>query len=135
MPFSGGCACEAIRYEVSAEPVVMLHCHCRDCQLSSGGPFSSMAVVPKDAFRLVKGSLRFHASASEAGGQTHRGFCHECGVPILVRPDAAAHIVAIRAASLDDSGWFHPQMDVWTTDAHEWDKMDPALPKFEKYPQ
>jgi hypothetical protein len=23
---------------------------------------------------------------------------------------------------------------VWTSDAHPWDQMNPALPKFEKYP-
>ena len=30
--FSGGCACGAIRYECSAAPLMMLNCHCRDCQ-------------------------------------------------------------------------------------------------------
>ena len=25
------------------------------------------------------------------------------------------------------------QMDAWTSDAHPWDLMNPALPKFEKY--
>jgi len=49
-------------------------------------------------------------------------------------PDATPHIVAIRTASLDDPSWFNPQVDVWTSDAHAWDQMNPALPKFEKYP-
>jgi len=40
----------------------------------------------------------------------------------------------IRTASLDDPSWFNPQVDVWTSDAHPWDQMNPALPKFEKYP-
>lgn len=134
-PFSGGCACGAVRYECTAEPVLMLHCHCRDCQRSSGGPFSSFVVVPAGAFRLVQGSLRFHASPSEMGGETHRGFCPECGSPIQVRPDAIPHIVAIRTASLDEPAGFEPQMDVWTSDAHSWHPMNPALSKFEKYPQ
>src|SRR5437667_12391973 len=56
-PFSGGCACGAIRYESTAEPVMMLHCHCRDCQRSSGGPFSSFVIVPTEAFKLLQGSL------------------------------------------------------------------------------
>jgi hypothetical protein len=133
-PVSGGCACGAIRYESTAEPMTMIHCHCRDCQQSSGGPFSSFIVVPKDAFKLLQGSLRFHPSPSEMGGQTHRGFCVECGSPILGKPDAAPQIVAIRTASLDDPSRFTPQMDVWTCDAHPWDQMNPALPKFEKYP-
>ena len=81
-PFSGGCACGAIRYESTAEPVMMLHCHCRDCQRSSGGPFSSFVIVPTEAFKLLQGSLRFHASPSEAGGMTRRGFCPDCGSPI-----------------------------------------------------
>ena len=30
--YTGGCACGAIRYEISAEPVFMNDCQCRDCQ-------------------------------------------------------------------------------------------------------
>jgi hypothetical protein len=134
-PFSGGCACGAIRYESTAEPMMMLHCHCRDCQRSSGGPFASFAVVPKDAFKLLQGSLKFYDSSSDAGGKVHRGFCAECGSPVLGKPDVVPHLVAIRTASLDDPSWFKPQMDVWTSDAHAWDYMNPTLPKFEKYPQ
>jgi len=133
-PFRGGCACGAIRYESTANPTMMLHCHCRDCQRSSGGPFSSFVVVPSEAFKLLQGSLRFHASPSEMGGKTRRGFCPDCGSPIYGQPDSLPQIVAIRAASLDDPGWFDPKMDVWTADAHPWDHMNPALPKFEKYP-
>lgn len=134
IPFSGGCACGAIRYQSTAKPVVMLHCHCRDCQRSSGGPFSSFVVLPAAAFKLLQGSPRFHATPSEMGGKTHRGFCADCGTPIQYNPDAVPGIVALWTASLDDPGWFTPQIDVWTSDAHPWDQMNPALPKFEKYP-
>src|SRR5881394_858584 len=98
-PFAGGCACGAIRYESKAEPLLMLHCHCRDCQRSSGGAFSSFVIVPKESFKLSQGSLRFHDSPSDAGGKTHRGFCADCGSPILARNDANPDIVAIRVAS------------------------------------
>jgi hypothetical protein len=133
-PFSGGCACGAIRYQSNAEPVLMLHCHCRDCQRSSGGPFSSFVIVPKDEFKLLQGSLRFHDTPSEAGGETHRGFCADCGSPALLRTDTQPQIVAIRTSSLDDPSWFNPQMEVWTSDAHPWDHMNAALANFEKYP-
>jgi hypothetical protein len=132
--FTGGCACGAIRYESTTQPMLMLHCHCRDCQRSSGGPFSSFTIVPKDAFSL-QGSLRFHDSPSEAGGKTHRGFCQNCGSPIVVATDSQPQTVAIRTASLDDPSWFKQQMDVWISDAHPWDQMNSAMVKFEKYPQ
>jgi hypothetical protein len=134
-PFLGGCACGAVRYESTAKPIVMLHCHCRDCQQSSGGPFSSFVVVPTEDFKLLQGSLRFHASPSQMGGKTHRGFCPECGSPIQTKPDSAPHLVAIRTASLDDPSWFNSQIDVWTSDAQLWDQMNPAVPKFPFYPQ
>ncbi len=113
----------------------MLNCHCRDCQRSSGGPFSSFVVVPNDAFKLVKGELRFHASPSEMGGMTRRGFCVECGSPVMGKPDKVPHIVAIRAGSMDDPSGYKPQMEVWASDAQAWDRLDAALAKFEKYPQ
>src|SRR5438093_4866258 len=128
-PFSGGCACGAIRYESTAEPVLRLHCHCRDCQQSSGGPFSSFVIVPTEAFKLLQDAPRFHASPSAAGGMTRRGFCPECGSPIVVKPDSVTHIVAIRTASLDDPSWFNPQVDVWTSDAHQCDSRNPVLAK------
>src|ERR1044071_1227830 len=117
-PFSGGWACGAIRYESTAEPVAMLHCHCRDCQRSSGGPFSSFVIVPTDAFKLLQWSLQFHDRPSEAGRKTHRGFCAHYGSPIVVSTSSQPQIVAIRTARLDDPSWFNPQMDVWTSDAH-----------------
>src|SRR4051812_18400957 len=127
-PFTGGCACGAIRYQSTAEPMLTLHCHCRDCQRASGGPFSAFVIVPKQGFKLLQGSPRFHDSPSEAGGKTHRGFCPDCGSPVVVNSDAVPHIAAIRTASLDDPSGCQPQMDVWTSDAHPWDTMNPALP-------
>lgn len=134
LPLTGGCACGAVRYECNAQPALMLQCHCRDCQRSSGGPFSSFVIVPREAFKITQGTLRFHASPSEMGGNTNRGFCPDCGAPVQVLPDGVPHIAAIRTASLDDPSWCSPQMDVWTSDAHPWDVMNPALPKFDKYP-
>lgn len=97
-------------------------------------PFSSLVVVPVESFRITQGLPRFHASPSEMGGMTRRGFCAECGTPVLGKPDAAPHIVAIRTASLDDPGWFRLQAEVWTSDANAWDELNPTVPQFEKYP-
>src|SRR6266540_3929418 len=79
IPFTGGCACGAIRYECSAEPIMTFKCHCRDCQRVTGGGFVAGLLVPASAFRLIKGQLRYHFTPSLAGGKHKRGFCAECG--------------------------------------------------------
>ena len=44
--FTGGCACGAIRYEISAEPLFMNDCQCRDCQRRSGTGHGSYLTFP-----------------------------------------------------------------------------------------
>ena len=134
IPFSGGCACGAIRYECTDKPLGMHNCHCRDCQRASGGPFSPVIVVPAVAFRILQGPLSFYAVAGHFGADTHRGFCAQCGSPILGKSDAAPQFLGIKVSSLDDPSWFKAQADIFTSEAQPWDLMDPVLPKFEQYP-
>lgn len=136
VPFTGGCACGAIRYECNAEPVMMLKCHCRDCQQLTGGGFAPAVLVPSEAFRVTRGQLHYHFTPSIAGGKHKRGFCPECGSRITGAESEAGDspFVGVLAASLDDASWFQPQMDIFVSDAQPWDQMDPAIPKFEQYP-
>jgi hypothetical protein len=56
IPFAGGCACGAIRYECTAEPIMALNCHCRDCQRASGTAYASGIFVPASADAESEGS-------------------------------------------------------------------------------
>jgi hypothetical protein len=134
-PFTGGCACGAIRYECTAEPMVMFQCHCRDCQRASGGPHSCVVIVPAKSFKLTQGSLRYHFTQSAAVGRHKRGFCGDCGSRISGGENAegTTQIVGINASSLDDPSWFRPKFDIFTSDAQPWDYLDPARPKYKEY--
>lgn len=116
---------------------MMFKCHCRDCQHVTGGAFLPGLLVPAAAFRLTKGALKYHFTPSLAGEQHKRGFCADCGSRITggesdVHPNKP--FLGITAGSLDDPSWFQPQLDFFVSDAHPWDLMDAALPKFEHYP-
>ena len=136
IPFTGGCVCGAIRYECSAEPIMMFNCHCRDCQQVTGGGFIAGLLVPASAFRLTKGQLRYHFTPSAAGGKHKRGFCAECGSRITggQSDERPTGFVGVTAGSLDDPSGFRPQMDFFVSDAQPWDLMDPTIPKYELYP-
>jgi len=131
-PFTGGCACGAIRYEVSARPITMFNCHCRDCQRTTGGAFTPVVYVPAKAFKITKGSPRYYSTPSAMVGHDKRGFCPECGSRLF--GGETEHGQGITASSLDDPSLFKPGVNMWISDAQPWDHMDPSLPKFEKYP-
>jgi len=129
----GGCACGAVRYESSAEPVFTGTCHCRDCQRASGGASSSVLAVPEAALKLT-GEVKYHTVKGESGKAMSRGFCPSCGSRLTGRGEAIPGLMMIAPASLDDPSWFKPAMDIYTTSAQPWDHMNPALPKFPKMP-
>jgi hypothetical protein len=81
---SGGCACGAIHYECSADPVIMFNCHCRDCQQASGGAYAAIVVVPKTAVG-IRGEPRYHKVVGRAGKAVERGFCPNCGSPVTMK--------------------------------------------------
>lgn len=136
LPITGGCVCGAVRYECTAEPMLTFKCHCTDCQRVTGSAFVAGLLVPKSAFRLTRGELRYHFTPSLAGGQHKRGYCEQCGSRITggENDQRPAGFIGITAGSLDDPSWFRPQMDLFTEDALPWDLMDPAIPKFKQYP-
>lgn len=135
IPYSGGCSCGAIRYECSAEPTGMLNCHCRQCQYASGGAFSCGFFVTRDTFRLLQGEPRYYELSADSGNKVRRGFCSSCGSQLFAEGDGNPDTIVIKPASLDDAGWFQPQLDIFTEDAQPWDYMDQALPKFPKMPE
>lgn len=129
----GGCACGAIRYETSAEPIFAGTCHCRDCQRASGGASASALAVPKSALKIT-GEARFHEVTGDSGNKISRGFCTNCGSPVFVRPAALPDAVLIAAGSLDDPSWYRPAVELYTSSAQPWDHLSPDLPKFPKMP-
>ena len=130
---SGGCACGAVRYESTAELMLSGHCQCRACQYASGTGHASHAMVPKEAL-TIQGELRFWDSPADSGNIVGRGFCPQCGSPVLSRNSGMPDHLFLRAASLDDPSRFVPTMLVYTGRAQPWDRVDPELMSFETQP-
>jgi hypothetical protein len=129
VPFGGGCACGAVRYECSSEPIMAVNCHCGDCQRATGTAYASAVFVPGPALRITKGNPRYHTTATDSGSMASRGFCPECGCPVIAKSSGHPMLI-VYAASLDDPSWHHPTMDVFTSRAQFWNYMNPSLPKY-----
>src|SRR6202035_1170027 len=74
-PYTGGCACGAIRYQISAEPIAMKDCQCRDCQSTSGtGHGSYLTFASREAVKL-EGEATHWDMVGDSGNVKTRGFC------------------------------------------------------------
>ena len=132
-PYTGGCACGAIRYEISGEPMVMNDCQCRQCQHESGTGHQSHLTFRGAAVR-VEGEATLWQVTGDGGMVKSCAFCPVCGSPVYMTFQGVPDFFVVRASSLDDPSRYQPQMIFWTASAQAWDHVDPALPKFEKMP-
>ncbi|MGB3833962.1 MAG: GFA family protein [Mesorhizobium sp.] len=132
--YAGGCACGAIRYEASGEPVAQLHCQCLDCQKRSGTGHSSYLVFPSRADVPITGMATSWRVAGDSGNEKVHSFCPTCGTPVYLTFEAMPDLIAVHAASLDDPSRFEPQVVTYNARGFAWDTLDPALQTFGRMP-
>jgi hypothetical protein len=125
---AGGCACGAIRDETEADPIVMVNCHCRDCQRATGSAFAAVMVVPAAAVMLT-GEPRYFKTIGNSGKAVERGFCAICGSPVTLKLERFPDALAFQAPTLDDPTQYKPGTDLFTASAQPWDRMSPATEK------
>jgi hypothetical protein len=132
--YIGGRACGAIRYEILAEPLLMNHCQCCDCQGRSGTGHGSYLTFPSRMGVKLKGEARQWDIVADSGNVKSHAFCPVCGSPVYLTFAAMPDLFTIHAASLDDPGRYKPQVVTYGVRGYSWDRLDPALPKFDKMP-
>jgi len=132
--FTGGCACGAVRFETSSQPIVENHCQCRDCQKRSGTGHGSYLTFPRRAAVTIEGDAKTWRVAGDTGNEKIHAFCATCGTPVFLTFAAMPEVIAFHAGSLDDPGLFEPRMVTYTVRAQSWDPMDSSLAKFERMP-
>ena len=125
-PYTGGCACGAIRYATSSEPIFQNHCQCRDCQKRSGTGHGSYLTFARARRHDDRGEATHWRSRATAATRKVHAFCPVCGTPVYLTFAAMPDLIAVNATSLDDPGQFDPQVVTYTIRGHAWDTIDPC---------
>jgi len=114
-PFTGGCLCGSIRYEID-QVFDVIYCHCNQCRRSSGAPVLVIAAVAGDAFRVTEGSPSVFPTSFT--GRSH--FCGKCGTGLYGEFLAPTHPLAkngryfsIRVGTFDEPERLRPQIHQW----------------------
>ena len=131
---SGGCLCGAIKYEFDKSNLISAHhCHCIDCQKSTGSGKSTILMLPAQAI-LMDGELKFYTSPTSSGRNMSRGFCEECGSPVLSFIKEMQEVNFLKAGSLDDSSWLKIDSNFYSSSAHSWSPIDDDILSFTHNP-
>jgi hypothetical protein len=130
---TGGCLCKAVRYRITASPIVTRVCWCRVCQYFAAGNGTVNCCFPSKAIAIT-GELRDYSCVSDSGNVMHRRFCPSCGTHLFSEAESRPHLIFVRAGSLDDREIAKPAMTIWTSEAPSWACIDTALPQVAKQP-
>jgi hypothetical protein len=120
LPLLGGCSCGAIRYEITAFPLLLYTCNCTDCQTASGSAFALNMPVQTKGFRIVKGEPKGWHHTSPSGGDVTSWFCGDCGGRLYGERRGREEIVNLRAGTLDDTTWLVPAAHMYMKSAQGW---------------
>lgn len=130
---TGGCLCGAVRYTISAPPVMARMCYCRVCQYLACGNAAVNAAFPAAAVTFT-GTLKDYVSTADSGTEMHRCFCPECGVHLTSAAATRPETVFIRVGTLDDPSLATPTAAIWVDSAPRWACIDPALDQIARQP-
>lgn len=131
MSYTGRCACGAVTLEIAGEPIATRQCWCRQCQrLAAGGPTHNAIFQGDDV--AVSGTLASSTWQAASGNTLTFSFCPACGTQVYGQSSARMHLKTVRFGVLDQPHGLRPDMVIWTDDAPDWARFDPAL---EQWPQ
>ena len=128
MEIKGGCLCGAVRYRITAAPIVTRMCWCRVCQYLAAGNASVNACFPSNAIH-IEGQPADYRSIADSGNVMHRRFCSSCGTQMFSEAESRPHLIFVRAGTLDDRELAKPAMTIWTASAPTWACIDERIPR------
>ena len=112
----GSCRCGRVRLRISKAPLLTMACHCTGCQKMSASAYSLSAAIPADGFEVVEGE----PVVGGLHGASRHYFCPHCMSWMFTRPEGVDFFVNLRPTMLDDTGWFEPFIETFTSEKLPW---------------
>ena len=131
---TGGCLCGNVRYTFPRTAVLSAgHCHCTDCQKCTGSGKATIVFLPTEALQ-IDATYKTYTVTGSAGSTVTRGFCPECGSPVISYVEEVTDTRFIKAGSLDDPSWVSAEASYWQKSAQPWSPVESGIPVFEGNP-
>ena len=132
MGLTGGCACGAVRYELTATPLIVHACHCRNCQRLTGSAFVINLWIEQQFVEASSAPKSFRLAGGS--GKPHEVFfCDACGTYLWSRYRAAGDALFVRAGTLDRPHAVRPDVHIFTRSKLPWIELPKGVPAFKAF--
>jgi hypothetical protein len=132
VPREGGCACGAVRYRLTSEPLFIHCCHCLNCQRQTGSAFVINALIEADRVEVLSGTPQPVEAPRDDGSAQTIFRCPICQIAVFSeygRPE----VRFVRAGTLDDPSTVAPDVHIYTRSKLDWVTLPKSVPAFEAY--
>ena len=131
---TGACACRAVRYEVTGEPLLVHNCHCKACQRLTGSAFKMGSYWPEDSVKVVSGTMTTYTRKADSGRTVQSQFCEVCGTTVITVAEAQPGRVGLAVGTFDDTTWVTKPNNIFCSLKQHWQPLaDDALKKTKGY--
>jgi hypothetical protein len=128
----GGCACGAVRYRLTSEPLFVHCCHCLNCQRQSGSAFVINVLIESARLEVIAGAPQ-PVGVPRDDGSVQRIFrCPRCQIAVYSQYDAP-DLAFVRGGTLDEPTDVSPDVHIYTRSKVGWVALDDQTPAFEAY--
>ena len=132
VPREGGCACGAVRYRLTSDPLVTHCCHCLNCQRQTGSAFVINLLIETDRVELLAGTPQAVAAPRDDGSTQQIFRCPTCQVAVFSEYGHPG-IRFVRGGTLDQPSSVVPDVHIFTRSKLPWVRLPDSAPAFEVY--
>ncbi|OAL56814.1 hypothetical protein IQ07DRAFT_594282 [Pyrenochaeta sp. DS3sAY3a] len=125
-PLTGHCTCNAIKYALTAPPLITHCCHCTYCQRESGTAFALNTCIEAYNFSLTSPTAPVVTgipSLSAPAGDKHLvAHCPTCLTIVYAHYSANKSMMFVKVGTLDHEsrGRVKPDVHIFTSSKVEW---------------
>jgi len=128
----GGCACGAVRYRLTSDPLFVHCCHCLNCQRQTGSAFVINVLIEADRVELLSGEPLPVDVPRDKGEPQRIWRCPICQVAVFSQYTSPL-VRFVRAGTLDDPASVAPDVHIFTRSKQPWVTLPESVPAFEAY--
>jgi hypothetical protein len=134
MDLAGGCACGALRYKLTASPLIVHACHCRNCQRLTGSAFVTNIWIEKKFVEALSAAPKSFKLSGGSGKPHEVFFCDRCGTYLWSKYYASpGDTLLVRVGTLDHPEAIKPDVHIFTRSKLPWLDLPKDVPAFESF--